>query len=273
LSCNENKIIFVPRQQGEQDRWHRYDCETKTIETYPNPFYATSNSAIAGAYAGGVFDPLSNKIIFVPVSQANQSTWHRYDCSTQSVEAYPNPFHSTSEFEEFKVLENAYLGGVFDPINNQIIFVPRQQGGQTTWHKYNCSTQAIETYPNPFYSGSTPQEYRAVGVSYVGGVYDFLNNQIIFAPYDQADQTSWHRYDCSTQRIETYPNPFYSGSTPEEDKTIQRAYWGGVYDPINNQIVFVPFAQANRTSWHALQNYGSPKISRQFAAHYLFNKF
>jgi hypothetical protein len=42
---------------------------------------------------------------------------------------------------------------------------------------------------------------------------------------------------------------------------------------MNNQIAFVPAAQASQTQWHTFQNFGLPQIPSQLAAHYLFNKF
>jgi hypothetical protein len=84
---------------------------------------------------------------------------------------------------------------------------------------------------------------------------------------------TWHRYDCSTQTVKAYANPFDSSSNPADEQSVGAAYVGAVYDPLNNQIVFVPSDQALRTTWHVFQNYGKPQVSRQFAAHYLFNKF
>jgi hypothetical protein len=165
------------------------------------------------------------------------------------------------------------MGGSYDPFNNQIVFVPFDQAQQTKWHRYDCATQTIEIYPNPFHSTSTPQEHRSVWRGYMGGVYDPLRNQIVFVPNKQAQQTAWHHYDCPTRTIEAYESPFDSNSTPVDHQVVDQAYYGGIYDPFNNQIVFIPANQANRRNWHVIQNYGKPQLSRQFAAHYLFNKF
>jgi hypothetical protein len=271
------QIIFVPWNQAPRIMWHRYDCVSQTIEAYPNPFHSTSTNedekAVVNAYHGGVYDPVNNQIIFVPVAQAQQTTWHRYDCTTQSIKAYSNPFDSTSTPEDHTAVASAYVGGVYDPLNNQIIFIPYVQATRSIWHRYDCVTQSIEAYPNPFDSTSTSEDDKAIGASYGGGVYDPVNNQIIFAPYHQSTQASWHRYDCATQTIQAYNNPFDSTSSPPENQALNLAYHGGVYDPHNNQIIFIPHGQANRKTWHAFQNFGKSELSRQFAGHCLFNKF
>jgi IS1 family transposase len=129
----------------------------------------------------------------------------------------------------------AYRGSVYDPTNNQIVFVPSNQASQAEWHVYDCATQNIFSYPKP--SG-----VFADAIAYVGGVYDPTNNQIVFVPYNQADEEYWHVYDCTTKTVLSYFRPI--GSFPNG------AYFGGVYDPINDQIVFVPNGQASEIQWH-----------------------
>jgi hypothetical protein len=224
------------------------------IRAYPNPFHSTSISieeqAVAQAYIGGVYDPVNNQIVFVPFAQGPKMTWHRYDCVSQSIEAYSNPFHSTSTNEDEKAVANAYVSGVYDPYNNQVVFVPRVQANRATWHRYNCSTQSIEAYSNPFHSTSTNEDQKVLPHAYYGGVYDPQNNQIVFVPFGQAPRMSWHRYDCVSQSIEAYSNPFHSTSTNEEEKAVLWAYVGGVYDPVNTSIVFAPYVQSDRRVWH-----------------------
>jgi hypothetical protein len=250
---SNNQILFIPDKQAPQTTWHRYDCSRKTIEDYQNPFHSASMSEekriVLGAYHGGVYDPINHQIVFSPIMQAPQATWHRYDCSTQKIEEYFNPFHSTSPPEE-QAVSGAYVGGVYDPINHQIVFIPYFQANQSNWHRYNCLTKTTETYPNPFHSLSIPEEKRIVLGAYLGGVYDPIHDQIVFVPYNQANQTTWHRYDCSTQTIEEYLNPFHSTSTPEEHRAVLGGYHGGAYDSLNNQIVFAAFNQAPQSAWH-----------------------
>jgi hypothetical protein len=272
-----SQIVFVPTGQASRPTWHRYDCVTRTIEAYANPFHSTSlpedERAVGNAYYGGVYDPVNSQIVFVPHNQSPTAAWHRYDCASKTIEVYENPFHSTSTVEENRVVAGAYFGGVYDPMNNQIVFVPHNQASAMTWHRYDCANRAIEVYENPFHSTSLPENHRFVGSAYFGGVYNPVNNQIIFAPRRQARESIWHRYDCENRIIEPYANPFHSTSMSVEHRAVEWAYHGGVYDSVNNQIIFAPTIQAARPIWHALQNYGTPRLSKQFAAHYLFNKF
>jgi hypothetical protein len=272
-----HQILFVPSNQGGQSFWHRYDCATRTIESYENLFHATSipeDRRVVGGwpYQGGVYDPVNHQIIFVPYQQASQSIWHRYDCATKIIEAYVNPFDSTSIPEENRAI-GGYFGGGYDAVNSQILFIPFGQAHEQSWHRYDCVTKSLEVYENPFHLTSMPSKQRAVSAAYIGGTYDPVSNQILFIPRNQAPQPTWHRYDCSSRSIEAYENPFHSTSIPVHHRAVLHAYYGGVYDPFNNQIVFIPWHQAPERKWHAIQTYGKSRLSSQFAAHYLFNKF
>jgi hypothetical protein len=240
-----NQIVFIPLNQAAETEWHLYDCITKTILPYPRP---ETGTFVLNAYAGGVYDPLNNQIVFVPWNQAPQSQWHVYDCATKAVLSYPKPFGSLPN--------GAYVGGVYDPMNNQIVFVPRNQVLENEWHVYDCATKTALSYNRP--AGTL------VNPAYYGGVFDPMNNQIVFVPLNQAQQSHWHVYDCVTKTILPYPKP--SGTFAN------LAYVGGVYDPMNNQVVFIPYGQATQMEWHTLQNFGAPQVSRQLAAHSLFNK-
>jgi hypothetical protein len=86
----------------------------------------------------------------------------------------------------------------------------------------------------------------------------------VFIPFGQFTQSEWHLYDCATKTVLSYSKPF---------GVVNGGYAGGAYDPLNNQIVFAPWNQAPQSQWHTFQNFGLSQISRQLAAHYLFNKF
>jgi hypothetical protein len=272
-----HQIIFVPHRHAAYSKCHRYDIPTKAIEIYDNPFHSTSspveNRGTFNGYYGGVYDPLNQKIIFVPSAQGSRPKLHRYNCSNQSLEVYDNPFHSTSNPTEEQMLSSAYRGGVYDPFNQKIIFVPARNAPETTWHRYDCASETIEAYTNPFHLNSFPEEKRiSQHATYVSGVYDPINSQIIFVPSNQQPgRPIWHRYNCLTQTVEAYNNPFHSTSLPLENRFF--SYLGAVHDPLNNQVVFIPYGQASQRKWHVLQHYSNKKISRDFAAHYLFNKF
>jgi hypothetical protein len=290
-----NQIVFVPYAQASQSEWHLYDCSTKTIFSYSSPSGLSS-----GAYYGGVYDPVNNQIVFVPATQASSLEWHVYDCSTQTVLSYPSPSGVFSAGA-------AYTGGVYDPVNKQIVFVPHAQATQAEWHVYDCGTQTVLSYPSP-------SSLFSAGAAYAGGVYDPLNNQIVFVPRNQGPEAEWHVYDCLTKTVVFYSRPsgtfalgsyiggvynplnnqivfvpyhqssqakwhFYDCETKSflayssPPGAVTGAYFGGVYDPFNNQIVFIPFYQASSDQFHVFQNFGLSQISSEVAAHYLFNKF
>jgi hypothetical protein len=243
-----NQIVFVPHTQATQTEWHVYDCDTQTVLSY----LRTPGAFASGAYVGGVYDPENKQIVFVPRNQSLELEWHVYDCNTRTILSYPRPTTG--------VLANlAYSGGVYDPMNNQIVFVPRNQSLESEWHVYDCPTKTVLSYSKP--SGIFAE------AAYLGGVYDPLRNQIVFVPFSQASELEWHVYDCETKTVLSYARPV-TGAFAN-----MAAYAGGVYDPGNNQIVFIPFHQASELQWHTLQNFGVAQAPRQLAAHYLFNKF
>jgi hypothetical protein len=219
-----NQIVFVPWHQAPRDEWHVYDCVTKTILSYPKP----SGTFAAGAYIGGVYDPINNQIVFVPLNQAPQAEWHVYDCATKTILSYSRPSGAFAN--------QAYTGGVYDPVNKQIIFVPHNQTPELQWHVYDCHTKTIISY-------NRPSTGTFVLNAYVGGVYDPVNHQIVFVPWNQAPEPEWHVYDCLTKTIIPYDRP-------STGTFVMNAYGGGVYDPLNNQIVFVPRSQAPESQWH-----------------------
>jgi hypothetical protein len=87
--------------------------------------YAHGATAVASAYIGGVFDPVNNRIYFVPSAQADQANWHYVNLTTGAVVAYA---HGAT------AVASAYIGGVFDPVNNRIYFAPNAQSNQANWH-------------------------------------------------------------------------------------------------------------------------------------------
>jgi IS1 family transposase len=130
----------------------------------------------------------------------------------------------------------AYSGGVYDPINRQVIFIPSNQAKQSHWRIYDFVNKTIIQYERPL-------ENIASLHAYEGGVYDPLNQQIVFVPRGQSVETHWHVYDCKENRVMAYEH--------QQLNLNPHAYIGGVYDPLNQQIVFVPHTQVNQNTWHA----------------------
>jgi len=83
----------------------------------------------------------------------------------------------------------------------------------------------------------------AIRYGYVGGVYSQTQNRIYFCPYAQTSEANWHYYNCLTGEIVAYAHGYGTDIT-------NRAYHGGVYDPINNRLILVPYGIADETEWH-----------------------
>ena len=116
---------------------------------------------------------------------------------------------------------------VYHPLLKRYYIVLSENPG--VWYYYT-SKDTIATYTSP----------TTVTNPYYGGAYSPTQQRLYFAPYGQANQTSWHYID-STGTVVTY--------TPGATAVIG-AYNGGVYSPTQNRIYFIPNDQANQTQWH-----------------------
>ncbi len=148
----------------------------------------------------------------------------------------------------------AYTGGVYCPTQNRIYLMPYAQANQANWHYIDCSDGSVNAYAH----GVT-----AVNSAYIGGVYSPTENKIYFVPLAQANQANWHYIDCSDGSANAYAH----GAT-----AVASAYLGGAYSPTQDRIYFAPFVQGAQASWHFIQIFGDGIISRQLAAHTVFNK-
>lgn len=232
---SQNRIYMMPSAQSDQTTWHYIDCFTGTVVGYssvPN----TGSQPVATGYIGGIYDPVFNRIILVPYGQGNAVNWHYIDVtkSTPVVTAYTNTSGVTNT--------TAYFGGCYDPTTQRAYFCPDTQATSTTateWHYVDCSltTLSIVGYTRPSIGTS-------IG-SYQGAVYSPLQNRIYFVPHTAANptRTQWYYLNVLT----TTPVPVAYTSP---GNSVPNAYSGGVYDPINNKIYFVPFSQANQSVWH-----------------------
>jgi uncharacterized protein (DUF2147 family) len=180
-----------------------------------------------GAYIGGVYSPINDRIYFVPFASAD--AWHFVDCETGNVEEYD---HGLSQAP----VNNAYVGGVYSPKNNRIYFAPVEQAPETVWHYVDCGSGNVVGY---IHALTTVPELSA----YWGGVYSPKNDRIYFAPLDQAPQPVWHYVDCESGNVVEYIHALTSQASGD-------AYRGGVYSPANNRIYFVPRAQVSQEIWH-----------------------
>jgi hypothetical protein len=248
-SPSQNRIYFVPRNQGQQANCHYVDCDTGAIVPY------TGINAVSGAYIGGVYSPTQNRIYFVPSNQASVSLWHYIDCDDGSVVAYN---HMVS-------VVGQYSGGVYSPLQNRIYFVPRSQASETTWHYIDCSTTTAGVVSvNSYTHGST----TLVGSAYAGGSYSPVQNRIYFTPYNQSDQTTWHYIDCDTTTAGVATIVEYTHGT---GITLNGAYNGSSYSPVQNRIYFTPFNISNTADWHYLDCYTEAVVAYTHGATGIIN--
>jgi len=226
-SPTQNRIYLVPYGQGNQATWHYIDCVTNAVVSY------NSTTAVANAYSGGVYSPSQNRIYFVPYAQANQTNWHYIDCSNGTPVSYA---HGLTTADVTLPVANAYLGGVYNPVDKVIFFIPYAQATQSKWHYISCSNGSVVAYTHGL--TNLPQLN-----AYAGGVYSPTEHRIYLVPYAQANQANWHYIDCYTGTVTSYVN----GAS-----ALAQAYWGGVYSPTQNRIYFVPYAQSTQSNWHYL---------------------
>jgi hypothetical protein len=190
------------------------------------------------AYIGSVYDPLRDRIYFIPFQQAGNSdlNWHYLDCSTGRIRSYNHDLSSSD------LNNTAYSGGAYDPVNNRIYFAPRGQASHDQWHYLDCATGGVVGYNHGISSSDL-----AIW-PYYGAVYDPLLKRIYFVPRNQSLFPQWHYVDCQTGSVMAY-NHHQSLSDFEN-----HAYTGGVYDPSHQRIYFIPYNQTLSSSqqpfWH-----------------------
>ena len=223
-SPSQNRIYFVPRNQGNQSIWHYINCDTGAVVPYTHGATATSD-----AYSSGVYSPSENRIYFAPRVEASSADWHYVNCDTGVIQAYTHGFGTTIK---------SYSGGVYSPVQNRIYFIPYLQAPETTWHYVDCDTGAIQAYTNGV---------SVVNVGYGGnGSYSPSQNRIYLTPFRQSAQNDWHYIDCNTTTAGVATVVAYThGATVGSD-----AYFGSVYSPKQDRIYFVPHGQSTESIWH-----------------------
>ena len=242
-SPTQGRIYFIPALAAPST-WHYVNCSTGAITGYSHGATIVDNG-----YQGGVYDPYNDMIWFAPVAISNQASWHRIDCSDGTVESYAHGFGTS-------IAQNAFCGGVYDPYNNYIWWVPYGVSNGSYWYYVDCSDKSTNSYSNN--SGISTQ------YAFCGGAYDPISNRIYFAPYAVADEANWAGIKCTTGAIFTWPH----GCSASDG-----GYWGAVFDPINSRIYYVPYNQASQTNWHYVNSYVGENVSSQLMAHSMFNTF
>lgn len=184
---------------------------------------------------GATYDPINHRFFYSPHDAIIKQRWIYYDPALQSEVKYGNDINGAYEPPTIYAGSQGYAGGSFDPIHQKIIFAPYGEARGDNWHRYNCNTQLIELYPNLFENAGGSM--RPVFGAYWGSVYDPHNLKIIFIPEGQSDQERCHRYNCLTESLEEYDHQMNLSHLNN------RGDRGGVYDPNNKIILFIPHQQ------------------------------
>jgi hypothetical protein len=184
-------------------------------------------SSSTARYSDGVYNPILDRIYYVPNGLGSVTIWSYLDCATNTVVDYT---HGAT------VVDGAYSGGCYVPTLRRIYMAPASQSNQSNWHYIDCDTGQVVPYSNAL--GITTTAYR-------GAVYSPLNDRVYFVPAQQGNQPVWHYIRCSDETIQSYAN----GRTD----VVAGAYYYGCYSPTLDRIYMAPFIQSNQSTWHYIQ--------------------
>lgn len=253
-----NRIYFIPYNLNGSDIWMYWDCQLQIFQTFPGILLGPE------AYVGGV--AVQNRIFLSPFNQCSEPTWHYIECKTNTIVAYNHgativtqgysravvsanenliflvPFLQTNTWHYINPTsltagtytggtEAGYKGGILDPNNNRIYFVPNTKTS-IVWHFVDCNSITIGTYSGVI----LPPD------AYVGAVYAPTLNRGYFVPYSQSNQSSWHYIDFQTGSIKSYDH--------QARNVVVNAYIGGAFMPNQNRIYFAPRLQSNQPLLH-----------------------
>lgn len=165
-----------------------------------------------GRSEGGVYDPIKNRVYFVPYTTSGITYWLYLDCDTLEV----------VEYAPGVAITKSYWGGAFVPTLNRIYFAPYFMYGESSWHYVDCETGNIVEYAHGLSNGVSGQ--------YKDAIYCPRNNKLYFVPYNS--QTEWIYLDCETETMGYYAHGQTFGSTTP--------FLGGAYTPVQNRIYLVP---------------------------------
>ena len=223
--CSNSRVYFVPSKLTEF--LFSFDTETCSIRAEP---IAADAKLKCEVYSGAVFNPLENRVYFMPNSKNQELFWHYLEVPKNLVCSYSSP---STPLESFH-----YNGGCFVPILNRIYLAPYYQLKKYySWHYYCCKSHAFVMYESEVIENCKV-------VLYKGAIYSQKQNKVFFCPSGLYGESSWHYVDCASGEVVAYPHH------SETSIISAAAYSGGVYDPVNDRIFLVPNQQASHPFWH-----------------------
>ena len=253
-------------------RFHYIDCTSgKVIEYIASssmlgPFKDYINRGVGGgAYMGGVYSPVQNKIFYTPFIQFGSPVWHGFDCETCTIFTY-KPNLNVKELAAVDIVgrnQPWYWGGTYSPTQDRIYLTPFNQSNflitlpvseeshqATRFHYIDCATQDVGSYEHviPWQDQQLTGNDRSFYM-YTGSVYSPIENRIYFNPLAFAPGSRGiHYVDCNTGTCGLLPIVY-----DDADSDIYSPEYVGlmaaipVYSPASNRIYY--FRTFEKRDW------------------------
>jgi hypothetical protein len=187
-SPSNDRIYFVPglsfwnfTGSGNPQTWQYMDCQTGKLVYYAGDYLGVG-------YSGGAYDPINDRIYFVPSSPVAGKTLSYLDCKLGTVNSFVAAPTSMVDYP--------YSGAAYSPTLNRIYLAPHCQSDQATWHYIDCISKTLVSY--------TPACGALSANAYNGAVYSPSQDRIYFIPSDIASSSTWHYVD-NTGTVQSYP--------------------------------------------------------------------
>jgi hypothetical protein len=120
------RIYFAPYGTQSGTTWHYVDCKTNEVKEFVHGTTLVTNS-----YAGAVYVPTLDRIYFVPHKEYVESTTplHYIDCATPLGVGHVKTYMVDLGTHTGDAWTNSmYVGGVYHPKLNRLVFAPYGQG-------------------------------------------------------------------------------------------------------------------------------------------------
>jgi hypothetical protein len=252
VSPTDHRCYLIPYNQGPNANWHYIDlslAQTTTsgiVVSYANH----RHDVVDGAYIGGTYDSVHNRIYLTPAKQYFEDNWHYIDCALGTVVAYAAAHHSYSYVNNSYYSSTAVIGyagnGAYSTVNHNLYLPPAAVAEGDVWDFVASDTNTVTSFNvtndvappvfTPTYLGCTST------MQHSGVVEDPINQKLYYIPAGQAPNTYWYYTDCKTEVTTLYK--------PNGSNLVDLAYAGGCYMPSTSRIYMAPYKQATSTTLH-----------------------